>query len=291
MTIRDKPVDICFVLDATRSTQSVFTGMIDQVNDLAFDLRTNNRRANFHYGAVIYRDPVDYKVPPPSEPIPADIQAEIDAFEAKQKRERIEKLKAADLYDEDLEAQKEENAKHIDRVKYPVNKNVPIEFKENIENLIDELMKVECDGGNDDPEDWAGALKCALDELEWRDKSKKCIIWIADANAHGRKYCGYDNHNEEEGKLQPLIERIAEDRVYFVGINVVKGKDEGCKKTLQEIRDIYIAAGGPSFISEEFKPVYNEDLLGEDDWPQDVLEDFMQTIQRTLAKLGDDLFE
>ena len=175
-------------------------------------------------------------------------------------------------------------------MKYPVNKNVPIPFKENIENLVQELMKVECDGGNDDPEDWVGALTCALDVLKWRDGSKKCIVWISDANAHGRRFCGFDNHNEEEAKLPPLVERMAEDRVYFVGINVIKGEDTGCQTTLQEMRNIYQAAGGPSFISEEFKPIYNEDLYGEDDWPADILEDFMQTIQRTLSKLGDDIF-
>lgn len=288
-TVRDKPVDICFVLDATRSTQSVFTSMVNQVNDLAFDLRTNNRRAAFQYGAIIYRDPVDYKEPPPSAPLPKDMQDEINAFEAKQKEERINRLKAADLYDEELEAEKEENAKHIDREKYPVSENVAIPFKDNIEHLIQELMKVECDGGNDDPEDWVGALSLALDGLKWRDKSKKCIVWIADANAHGRRYCGYDNHNEEEPKLEPLVERMADERVYFVGINVKKGEDEGCQQTLQEMRTIYQNAGGVSFITADFVPEYNEDLYGEDDWPADVLNNFMQTIAKTIAKMPMDL--
>ena len=265
--IRDKPIDVCFVLDATQSSQRVFTSMIDHVNDLAFDLRTNNRRAAFQYGAIIYRDPVDYKEPPPSAPLPKDMQDEINAFEAKQKEERINRLKAADLYDEELEAEKEEISKHKDREKYPFNKNVAIPFTDNIEHLIQELMKVECDGGNDDPEDWVGALQLAFNDLEWRDNCKKCIIWIADANAHGMKFCGYDNHNEEESKLQLLVERMAKEKISFLGINIVKGDDEGCRLTLQKMREIYLNAGGVSFILDEFKPVDEEDLFGEDEWP------------------------
>ena len=59
-TNRNKPVDICFVLDATSSMQSVFISMVNQVNDLRFELEIHNRRASFRYGSVIYRDPVDY---------------------------------------------------------------------------------------------------------------------------------------------------------------------------------------------------------------------------------------
>ena len=61
-----KTVDIIFVLDATSSMQCVFNAMIDQISDIVFDLKMRWRRTAFRYGAVIYRDPVDYKeIPPP----------------------------------------------------------------------------------------------------------------------------------------------------------------------------------------------------------------------------------
>lgn len=288
-TIRDKEVDICFVIDATAHTQSVLRGMIEHANDLSNELQTRNRQANIKYGAVIYRDPVDYRELP-SDSIPSDVQAQIKEIEERKKQERIHRLKEAGVYDEEYEKRKEEEVHNFDREKYPINKNVSIEFKSNIESLIDEIKKVESNGGNDDPEDWAGALKCALNELEWGEGSERCIVWIADANAHGRRYCGYDNHNEEERKLQPSIEEAAEKRIHFIGINVTKGIDDGCKRTLEEIRDIYSSAQGPSFIYEEFKPVFNADLFDDDNWPKDVIEQFMQTIKNALFNLGDDFF-
>lgn len=295
-TNRDKPVDICFVLDATESTQSVFTGMIDQVYNLAFDLRTKNRRANFYYGAVIYRDPVDWRPPPPSFEMDADMKREFMEYEANEKAKRIQRLKDKGLYDEELEAEKEENAKHYDREKYPFNQNVPIPFVDDIEELVNELSKVECGGGNDDPEDWVGALQTAF-TLNWRDGSKKCLVWISDANAHGEKFCGYDDrHNDQVAEMEPLIRRLVEERFYFVGINVIK-KDQGCEITLREIKTMYEnfcaeiytdpAVHPPKFTVEKFEPVYDEDLFGEDGWPADVLEKFMKTIYDTLAKMGD----
>lgn len=40
--------DIVFVLDATNSTQCVFTGMIDYVSSIIFDITTKFRRAPIH---------------------------------------------------------------------------------------------------------------------------------------------------------------------------------------------------------------------------------------------------
>lgn len=146
-------------------------------------------------------------------------------------------------------------------------------------------MKVECGGGNDDPEDWNGAIECALN-MDWRDGSKRCIIIISDANAHGKRFCGFDNHNEEENKLINAVKKLAEEKYYIIGINVMKGDDKGCMKTLQEMKDIYETNNGKSFVIEEFKPVYDEDLFGEDNWPQDVFDDFINTIQKSFTNLG-----
>ena len=278
---RNEPADVCFVLDATISTRSIFAGMIDEVNEYAFDLKKDNRRAYFHYGAVIYRDPVDYR------PLPADKEAELAELEAKLNQERKERLKASDLYDEELEAEREEMAKHFDHEKYPINKNVPIPFKEDIEQLIEEIMKVESDGGNDKPEDWVGALSCALNDLDWHDGSKKWIVWISDANAHGKRFCGYDNHNEEEEKLVDIIKTLARENFYFIGINVIK-KDDGCKKTLQELKKIYEENGGKSFVYEEFKPTFNDKIgsYNDDYWTANVLNDFQNTLNKTISNTG-----
>lgn len=283
-TNQKSSVDICFVLDATRSTQSVFTAMIEQVNDISYELSVQNRSTNFHYGSVIYRDPVDYRKSPENKS-ESDIMRFI-SFENIRKYHRIWEMKKKGLYNEEYEQQKEENAKKYDRNAFPINKNVPIPFKKSIESLIVELMKVECDGGNDDPEDWVGALNCALHELEWRKNSKKCIIWIADANAHGKRFCGYDNHNEEEDKLPPLVKEMAEKQIYFAGINIMKDNDDGCRLTLHEIKDIYLSFNGPYFVHDEFKPKFDELYNCDNDWPSDVLNNFIHTLKNSLSKIN-----
>lgn len=279
-----KQADICFVLDATESTQIIFAGMIEHVNDIACELKRNYSWADFKFAAVIYRDPIDYREPIFS-PLSDELKAELDASKKKHEDERIKYIILKDLYDEDIEAQKKEYAKQIDLFKYPINKNVAIPFTHNIECLEQELMKVKCEGGNDDPEDWVGALTLALEDLSWREKSKKCIIWISDANAHGKRYCGYDNHNEEEPKLEPLVRQMANNNIYFVGINITIYDDVGCQRTLNEMREIYSDEyDSRCFIIENFKPSYEEIVAGNGEWPEVVLDNLMGTVSTSINK-------
>lgn len=278
---RTIPVDICFVLDATGGNQSIFMGMIDQVSKLEFDIKEKNRAVNVKFGGVIMRDPVDWK-PLPPEQLPDE---DIREHEMNIREERRRRLVEAGLWDEDLENHRAENERLYDREKYPFDQNVPIPIKDNIENLEAELFKVECGGGNDQPEDWAGAIRLALD-LNWREKSKKIIILISDANAHGNKFCGYDNHNDQEDILTNLTQTMAHNNFIFIGINIIKGVDEGCKTTLNEMKTIYDQTGGIKFISAEFRPIYNVELFGEDNWPQNVLENFMEAIITAMDQLG-----
>ncbi|OHT03917.1 hypothetical protein TRFO_28764 [Tritrichomonas foetus] len=263
---RTKPVDLVFVLDATLSTQSIFKAMIDQVNDIGFDLHTTFRQAVLNYGAIIYRDPVDWRPLPPMPVFVNDGTYEVPPP------------------DED------EDNNHYDLEKYPENRNVAIDLCDNIETIITELEKVKCCSGHDDPEDWVGALTLALNDIHWRD-GKKCIVWIADANAHGKRYCGFDNHNEEEPKMEPLVRRLAEENFYFVGINVMKGTDTGCQITLREMKSIYERYHGKSFMIQEFKPVYDHQRYNDDNWPDDVLDMFMQTVAATLNRSMADAFD
>lgn len=278
MARRAIPVDICFVLDATYGNQSIFMGMTDQISDLEFDIKAQNRGININFGAVIMRDPISWIQLPPDD-------QDLRGLEMNQREERRRNLEEAGLWDEHLENQREENERLYDRSQYPFDANVPIQFNKNIENLIFELHKVECGAGNDEPEDWAGALQLALD-MNWREASKKIIILISDANAHGNRFCGYDNYNDQENILTNLVQRMAQNNFTFIGINIIKGNDDGCKTTLDQMKTIFEQAGGRNFISEEFRPIYNVALLGEDKWPQDVLENFMNAIKTAINQLG-----
>ncbi|KAK8870787.1 hypothetical protein M9Y10_008674 [Tritrichomonas musculus] len=284
----EKLVDIVFVLDATKSTQCVFYGMTLHVEDQTFDIMSKNTKAKYQYGAVIYRDPVSYK-PSPTEkqPLSAEEIDQLNRIYAKEKEIRKQKLIEKGIYNEENERRREEQKFNVDRVKFPVDKNVAIPFCDNIETLSIELGKVECDGGNDDQEDWVGALSLALNDFNWREGSKRCIFWISDANAHGKSFNakGEDNYNEEEPKLMNLTQQMAEKRIYFVGINIKKGTDPGCEKTLNAMKEVYESNGGPSFMIQEFKVTVDPEL-GNDDWTPTELGDFEKTITQSLRDLG-----
>ena len=279
---RDKPADIVFVLDATTSTQCVFTAMIEHVSSIIFDITTKFRRALIYCGAVIYRDPVDYRPPPETAPLDPEVRMQMEQIEAQTRAERKRRLKERGINIEDEERAREERRKLFDNVKYPEDINVAIDLVPDTEKLISELEKVECKAGNDEPEDWVGALDIALNDISWRNESKKIIVWIADANAHGRKYCGTNNHQEEKSKLEPLIKQMAQSNIYFIGINVRKG-DDGCRRTLEEIKKIYLRNRGKNFNIQDVE--YSVDPDAEpDEIPLDFMDDFEKTLAQTIRR-------
>ena len=149
-----------------------------------------------------------------------------------------------------------------------------------IEDLHSFLKTIRATGGGDGPEDWVGALKHAID-FHWR-QGTRTMIWIADAPAHGRRFCGYTNHEDQTELLPPLIEKIATMGIYFQGL------DMGAERTFNEIKQIYEQADGPKFVILPVRensgmsrvvaaPVETFDILGrsfsEADYPKDYSSD------------------
>ncbi|OHS95390.1 hypothetical protein TRFO_10524 [Tritrichomonas foetus] len=190
-------MDVLFMIDATGSMASTIQAAHDKAEDLAFDLQINNRTADFQFGCICYRDPVDSK---------ADVHQYFN-------------------------------------------------FDPDIENLANFLEDVKASGGGDGPEDYVGALDIAFNNLNWRD-GKKAIIWIADAPAHGKQFCGTPNHQEEEPKLVPLVQRLGAEKFYMVGISLNGGAD----LTFSEMKRLYEDAGGQSFRVESFTPEKGEEI-------------------------------
>jgi hypothetical protein len=104
------------------------------------------------------------------------------------------------------------------------------------------------------------------------------MIFIADAPAHGRQFCGHTNHEEESAKLPPLFVRVAQAGILVQGLDLNAGADLSFK----EFKRIYEEAGGPSFTHEKFSVGYSHsysppprrlDVLGRDvdsaDYPKD----------------------
>lgn len=134
-----------------------------------------------------------------------------------------------------------------DKVADPKDENEVFDFDPEVENLAIFLEKVEAKGGGGDgPEDWVSALNDAF-KLSWR-KGKKLIIWLADYPAHGIRFAGRDKFPQEEGKLIPLVKKLAQDGYYFTGIPI----KIHAKKTFDQMKQIYEENGGKKFTIEEF---------------------------------------
>jgi hypothetical protein len=110
------------------------------------------------------------------------------------------------------------------------------------------LTTVSATGGKDGPEDYVGAIQKILN-LDWRPTARHGIVWIADAPAHGRRFCGYDNHQEEEAKLEPLVKQLAGLKTTFRGFSL----DGGASVTFEEMEKIYKATDPTvSFLCVKF---------------------------------------
>jgi hypothetical protein len=116
-----------------------------------------------------------------------------------------------------------------------------------IDSLVAFLATVDASGGADTPEDWVGAYDLALNQIQWRSGAKT-IVHIADAPAHGERYCGVTNHEEETPKLAPLIERVARQGILVTALNL----NAGATLSFTECKTVYDAAGGRRYAIESF---------------------------------------
>jgi hypothetical protein len=136
----------------------------------------------------------------------------------------------------------------------PIEDNIPSEycwFTRDAEQLASFFSSIVAKGGGDTPEDWAAAINL-LFSLDWRSDSMKCVIWIADAPAHGPRYTGGavgDNHPNLEYALEPLVIRLARGRIIFHGLDLAQAST-----TFREIQKIYLRNGGVSLTYETFRP-------------------------------------
>jgi hypothetical protein len=173
----------------------------------------------------------------------------------------------------------------VDNPGDPRDRNEFFQLTHDFEAVQDYLARVESYGGRDNPEDWVGGLRLALDEMHWRD-GKKCIFWIADDNAHGSRFSleRRDRHDDQAALLPPMIERAAREHIYFVLVNVQVLGDPGCAKTAAQLRDIYQRAGGPSFTIVDFKCEWNVDKWTGAGWAPEAVNAFHETIRGTLSR-------
>jgi serine/threonine protein kinase len=107
-------------------------------------------------------------------------------------------------------------------------------FNRSVEKLREFLNHVKIKGGGDSPEDFVGAIQTIF-KLRWRSTANHAIIWITDACAHGRRYYGRLNHQEQEGLLEPLVEQLAVNNVKIQAFDI----NHGATLTFTEMQKIY----------------------------------------------------
>ena len=106
-----------------------------------------------------------------------------------------------------------------DPIDCPGERNHTYALKSDVEALKRELASESASGGGDGPEDWVGGFDMALDNIAWRSGTR-LIIHIADAPAHGSQWCGSSNHESENSKLYPMVQKCVDKNIKIIGFQI-----------------------------------------------------------------------
>ena len=136
-----------------------------------------------------------------------------------------------------------------------IHENQPLS---NINEFKTKMMKISAKGGGDTPEDWKGAYDIALDKrldkdkMNWRRKSIKVIIHIADAGAHTLRFSDGDNKHNDFGDEIGLVENIkscAKQKINIFAYQIGSHP----KKSFSECKSIYDSVGAKDCNYEIYK--------------------------------------
>ena len=137
-----------------------------------------------------------------------------------------------------------------DPVDCPGEKNHTYSLKKDVNRLRIELSSERATGGGDTPEDWVGGYDMALNNIAWRNGTR-LIIHIADAPAHGSKWCKQSNHEEENDKLYPMIQKCVDKNIKIIGFQI--GSSSNLSFSFSNFKKEYISRGGNFYEIKEFK--------------------------------------
>jgi hypothetical protein len=124
-------------------------------------------------------------------------------------------------------------------------KAVKCDFTSDIYALAEWINAVSLQNGGDGSEDWVDGMNTLL-SLSWDQGSLRSVCWIADYPAHGLRWCGYENHQSEEGKLEPLIRSLQRSGAVFLGLDL----QAGAGITFAEMQRVWAEDGNGRFSWE-----------------------------------------
>ena len=93
---------------------------------------------------------------------------------------------------------------------------------------------------------------CACNNIAWRNGTR-LIIHIADAPAHGSEWCNENNHESENPKLYPMIQKCVEKKIKIIGFQIGSYP----KPSFDRLGNEYKKRGGTLFLIKEFQTHMN----------------------------------
>ena len=139
-----------------------------------------------------------------------------------------------------------------DPIDCPGEENHVYTLKKDVNILKGELASETATGGGDGPEDWVGAYDFACNNIGWRNGTR-LIIHIADAPAHGSEWCNENNHESENPKLYPMIQKCVEKKIKIIGFQIGSYP----KPSFDRFGNEYKKRGGTLFLIKEFQTHMN----------------------------------
>jgi energy-coupling factor transporter ATP-binding protein EcfA2 len=121
-----------------------------------------------------------------------------------------------------------------DQIDSKTDKNEYFPLTDDMNELKNNISKIEPYGGKDIPEDWVVGYKIALNDIKWRN-GIKLIIHIADAGAHGVEYSKNDKYPDEGPKLTEYIQECAKKNINIIGFKI--GEEPG--QSFEKMSEIY----------------------------------------------------
>ena len=154
------------------------------------------------------------------------------------------KKKGMEIYDLSLGA-----LFYRDPIDSPIDIHESFDFEKNALNFKNFVSKIEAKGGNDLPEDWAGAFNSAKN-LSWGKNSTKFIVHIADAPAHGEDWNDlyYGKYSIEGNKTDEIITYYSRNNFSIAGLVISKSAE----KSFLRAKEIFKNNGNKNYFINYF---------------------------------------
>jgi len=140
---------------------------------------------------------------------------------------------------------------------------IDIDLSINDNKLIENIEKIEPDGGEKEPKDVAGAFKLAI-EKNW-GQGKKLAILITNSPCHGNEYNdsnedtiqdGYKDPNNpdfERKKINEYLKEFIKDNIYLIGYKI----SDKTNKMYNKFKEFYDSENAQALFSEEIGKLNN----------------------------------